>query len=140
MSKIYTGLISSRHDTAIKLYLHRNCCCAVSQLLSAFWFQMVLDVTEKLQVQQRENQLTESCLNQIRGQLLDQERKRGKVFGPDTGSSAVSVIDQDIQSLVRSIDVCLQELDLSVEVKKEKIKEVSIVVSYLQIPRPVCHG
>jgi hypothetical protein len=91
--------------------------------------QTLLEINEKLEVQQREHRLVESCLNQIRGQLLDQERKRGALFGSGvSGSSQVSVIDQDIAALVRSIDCCIQELDLDNQVKKEKIREVGGII------------
>jgi hypothetical protein len=87
--------------------------------------QALLEISDKLEIQQREHRLVESCLNQIRGQLLDQERKRGVLFvsGVD-GSSRASVIDQDVTDLVRSIDYCIQQLDLDNEIKKEKIREV----------------
>lgn len=92
--------------------------------------QTLLEINEKLEVQQREHRLVESCLNQIRGQLLDQERKRGALFGSGVGgSSQVSIIDQDIATFVRSIDCCIQELDLDNQVKKEKINEVGNVNS-----------
>ena len=87
--------------------------------------QTLLEMNERLEVQQREQRLVESSLNQIRGQLLDQERKRGVLFCCGRNAPVqVSVLDLDITSLVRSIDRCIQELDLDVEVKKEKIKEV----------------
>lgn len=85
----------------------------------------LLEMNGRLEVQKREQRLVESSLNQIRGQLLDQERKRGVLFCCGVNAPAeVSVLDQDVTSLVRSIDRCIQELDLDVEVKKEKIKEV----------------
>jgi hypothetical protein len=88
------------------------------------FFQTLLELNEQFEVRQREYRLVESTLNQIRGQLLDQEHKRGVMFC--TTSKHASVLDQDIPTLVQSIERCIQELDLDVEIKKEKLKEVSI--------------
>jgi len=77
-------------------------------------------MNEKLEAVQRERHLLESYLDQVRGQVLDQERKRGHRFFDNCGS----VMDQDSGQLVRGIDRCIQQLDLDVEMKSDIIKEV----------------
>ena len=90
---------------------------------SAF-LQILLEMNEKMEALQREQRLVESALNQVRGQILDQERKRGRPYYEGT-----PIIQQDSSALVRSIEKCIQELDIDVQVKADRIKEVNIFYS-----------
>lgn len=85
---------------------------------------MIGDLQEKLGVLQREQRLVEMALGQMRGQVLDQERKRGKPFYEGT-----AVLQQDVAAFVRSIAKCIQELDMDLELRNDQISEVWLLAT-----------
>lgn len=85
--------------------------------------QVIGDLQEKLGVLQREQRLVEMALGQVRGQILDQERKRGKPFYEGT-----SLLQQDVTAFVRSVEKCIQELDMDLELRNDQINEVWLLV------------
>jgi len=78
-----------------------------------------------LEVLQREQRLVEMALGQVRGQVLDQERKRGKPFYEGT-----ALLQQDVAAFVRSIEKCIQELDMDLELRNDQINKVFICLDF----------
>ena len=90
--------------------------------------QHLKEVIDGLETQHRENRLIDVALDQLKGRLRDQELKRRKPFNEN-----VCVTQQDVPSLIRTIDRCIQELDSDVTAKTAELEEVWLAVASFEI-------
>jgi hypothetical protein len=91
-------------------------------------FQAMMEINAKLEGVQQESFNVENELNHVRSLLIEQERKRGRPY-----NERFSVVQQDLVTLVNTIQQSIKELSSDVEQKERSISKVSFPFIHLSL-------